>query len=83
MTQDTQLKADSVARSFKGLSIIFAMSGYIFGPMIVLGGTGIWLGRRFDSVLIPIVFLLVALVAANILIFKKGPAIAEKLNKKK
>lgn len=63
----------------KSLAVVGIVTGFIFGPMLVIGGLGYWLGQQFDTIIFPIVFLLIALVVSNILIFKRTQTITEKL----
>lgn len=67
---------------FLGLSIIFSISGYIFGPMILFGGIGFWLGKKYDSMVFIVVALIIALLISNTLIFKRSHAIAQRLSSK-
>lgn len=80
MESAQQKNLKQTGRTLKSVAILFTISGYIFGPMIILGGLGIWLGNRYESLVFPVVFLIAALVISNVLIFKRGKHVADKLN---
>lgn len=57
------------SRAVRALSLIGITSGYIFGPMLLLGGIGWWVGERLDSRIPIFIGLAVALISSNVLLF--------------
>jgi F0F1-type ATP synthase assembly protein I len=67
----------------KGLALSATITGYIIGPLIVLGGIGYVLDRVFaTSPWILLGSLLLAFIGTNILIYQRSQKIAEKFTKK-
>lgn len=59
----------NTSRAVRALSLIGITSGYIFGPMLLLGGIGWWVGERLDSRIPVFIGLAVALISSNVLLF--------------
>ncbi len=59
----------NTSKAVRALSLIGITSGYIFGPMILLGGIGWWIGERIDSRIPVFVGLAIALITSNVLLF--------------
>ena len=63
----------------KGLLLSATITGYLLAPLIVIGGIGLLLDRRFsnENHWILFVSLAISFIAGNVLIVKKSQKIAE------
>jgi hypothetical protein len=74
--QKTIPKADT-SNIAKGLMLTAVISGYILGPLLVLGGGGWWLYKTYDtSKIIPAVLLILAFIVSNGLIITRAKKMA-------
>lgn len=82
MPEQGEAKHKTVGRSrtVQALAIVGITSGYIIGPMAILGGIGWWLTNRYDSKLFILGFILLALVVSNLLIFRNTEKVLKKLS---
>jgi len=63
----------------KGMALSATITGYILGPLLILGGIGLWLDRIFGTKpWIMLAALAVAFFSTNVLIYKRSNKIAEK-----
>jgi hypothetical protein len=63
----------------RGLAMLGIITGYIMGPLLLLGGIGWWLSERYDNLLFVFIGLGIALVTTNVLIFKNTKKQLQKL----
>lgn len=63
----------------KGLMLSATITGYIIGPLLVLGGIGFWLDRYFGTKpWVLLASLAIAFFSTNFLIYKRSNEIAKK-----
>ncbi len=63
----------------KGMALSATITGYILGPLLILGGIGLWLDKIFGTKpWIMLASLVIAFFSTNILIYKRSSKIAEK-----
>ncbi len=54
----------------KGITLSAVVTGYILGPLLVLGGFGLWIQKHFEtSRAVLFAFIIVAMLTSNTLIF--------------
>lgn len=62
-----------------GVALVAHITGYILGPLVVLGGIGLWLDKTFNGHrIIFISSVLLAFVVANYLVYKKAIEITKR-----
>ena len=67
----------------KGMALSARISGYILGPLLVLGGIGYWIYKYFDtSRIVLFIAVIIAFFVSNALIFIRAKADAEKFVEK-
>lgn len=81
-SSDKSMQSVGTSSMVQALSMVSITTGYILGPMAVLGGIGWWIGKQIDSLLPIMIGLILALVLSNILIFKHTPVVLARLQKK-
>lgn len=63
----------------KGMAIAGHIFGYIAGPLIILGGLGLWIDTTYDKKpIFTIIALISAMLISNYLIFKRTLTVFQK-----
>lgn len=81
-TNEAQEPSTSSPYGFKALAVVGVTSGYIIGPLALIGGLGWWLSQRYNSPFILLGSLFIALIVTNVLIFTRTSALVKQLSKK-
>ncbi|OIO49042.1 MAG: hypothetical protein AUJ34_01930 [Parcubacteria group bacterium CG1_02_41_12] len=62
----------------KGMALSARISGYILGPLLILGGLGYWIQKHFNtSRIVLFAFIIIAFFISNALIFIRAKNDAE------
>jgi len=62
----------------KGMALSAMVSGYILGPLLILGGIGYWIQKHFNtSRIVLFIFIIIAFIISNALIFIRAKSDAE------
>ena len=66
------------------MAMSFYTSASIFGPLILIGGTGFLLDKHFGTEpVITIIFFFIAFIISNVLLFRKTMILASYIDKTK
>jgi len=67
----------------KGFALSAMISGYIIGPLLILGGGAWWLYKNdYVSKIVVVIAILIAFILSNVLIVKRSKKMIERFNKK-
>ena len=81
-TNQPQTKV-SYKNMLRGFALAAIVSGYIIGPLLILGGLGWWLDKQYDvGKLVVVLFILVAFVISNALIIIRSKKMIQNFSKK-
>jgi hypothetical protein len=67
---ESQNPVEQISSGMKGLAVASMVSGYILGPLVLLGGIGWWLTSHYENRLFVIVGVASAFVISNVLIIR-------------
>lgn len=74
--QPNQINEKKVFRVWDGLSLVAYITGFIIGPLIFIGGFGLWLDVRLGGrKILFFIFLAIAFVVSNLLVVRKSKEI--------
>lgn len=76
MQRSSETPEKPVFRVWDGLALVAYITSFIIGPLILIGGLGLWLDMRFGGrKIIFFVFLALAFVISNFLVVRKSKEI--------
>ncbi len=83
-SQVENMQSVGSSAGLKALALVGITTGYIFGPLIIIGGAGWYLGELINAKWVVFVAVLISFIISNVLIFKQAPKATRKIaiNKK-
>lgn len=77
--ESPQQEQKPVFNVWQGLSLVAHITGYILGPLVLIGGLGFWVDRAIGGRnLLFIAFCLIAFAVSNYLVYKKATDISKR-----
>lgn len=68
----------ALGSTLKGVAVMSIMSSYIFGPLFIFGGIGLWLTKAYENKIFVYIGVVIAFISTMILILKHSKSTIER-----